>query len=48
MTLVIDNTKVEKVCYIACKYPTYEQATYFKATEDLRDVKEFLKKKKLT
>lgn len=46
ISLVIDERKIEKVCYIACKYPTYEEATYFKATEHLRQVKNMLKKKK--
>lgn len=48
ISLVVNEKKIEKVCYIACKYPTYEEATYFKATEHFREVKDMLKKKKLT
>ncbi|MDY0347145.1 MAG: hypothetical protein RBQ70_05720 [Acholeplasma sp.] len=44
ISLVINESKIEKVCYIACKYPTYEQAIYFKKTSDFRDVREILKK----
>lgn len=47
ISIVVNETKMEKVCYIACKYPTYEQAMYFKKTEDLNDVKEILKKKSI-
>ena len=45
ISLVINEKKIEKICYIACKYRTYEEATYFKATEHLREVKDMLKKK---
>jgi len=45
ISLVVNEKKIEKLCYIACKYPTYEEATYFKATEHLSGVKDMLKRK---
>lgn len=47
ISLIVDQTKIEKACYVACKYPTYEQATYFIATSNLRNIKEMLKRKSI-
>lgn len=45
VSLVINKTKIEKVCYIACKYPIYEQYMYFKATKDFKEIKNILRRK---
>lgn len=44
ITLIISERIINKICFVADKYKKFEQATYFKSTGNLKEVKRILQR----